>query len=59
MWVIQMWEALDGPPPVMIQGIMKELKFDTASKSTVTVETPFRCGKVMCQKLLQALAPST
>ena len=55
MWVIQMCEAFDGPPPVMIQGMMKELKFATASSRTVTVETPFRCGKVTCQKRCQAL----
>ena len=59
MWVIQMSEAPAGPPPVMIQGMMKELKLATASSRTVTIETPFRCGKVTCQKRCQALAPST
>ncbi len=29
----------------MIQGMMKELKFATASRRIVTVETPRRCGK--------------
>ena len=38
MWVIQMCEALDGPPPVMIQGMMKELKLATASSRSVTVD---------------------
>jgi hypothetical protein len=59
MWVIQICEAFDGPPPVMIQGMMKELKLETMSSSTVTIETPERCGKVTCQKRCQALAPST
>ena len=59
MWVIQMCEAFAGPPPVMIQGMMKELKFATASRRIVTVETPRRCGKVTCQKRFQAPAPST
>ena len=59
MWVIQMSEAPARPPPVMIQGMMKELKLATASSRTVTVETPLRCGKVTCQKRCQALAPST
>ena len=54
-----MCEALEGPPPVMIQGMMKELKFATASSNTVTVDTPRRCGKVTCQKRCQAEAPST
>ena len=38
---------------------MKELKFATASRRIVTVETPCRCGKVTCQKRFQAPAPST
>ena len=59
MCVIQMWEALEGPPPVMIQGMMKELKFATASSRIVTVDTPLRCGKVTCQKRCHAEAPST
>ena len=40
MWVIQMCEAFAGPPPVMIHTMMKELKFATASRRIVTVETP-------------------
>ncbi len=59
MCVIQMWEALDGPPPVMIQGTMKELKFATASRRIVATDTPLMCGNVTCQKRCQALAPST
>ena len=54
MCVIQMCDAFAGPPPVMIQGMMNELKFATASSSTVTVDTPRRCGKVTCQKRCQA-----
>ena len=42
MWVIQMCEAFAGPPPVMIQGMMKELKLATASSRIVTVETPLQ-----------------
>ena len=57
--MIQISEAPAGPPPVMIQGMMKELRLATVSSSTVTIETPFRCGKVTCQKRCQALAPST
>ena len=59
MWVIQICDAFDGPPPVMIQGMMKELKLATASSRIVTVETLRKCGKVTCQKRCHALAPST
>src|SRR3569832_875594 len=59
MWVIQICDALDGPPPVMIHGMMKELKLATASSRIVTVETFLKCGKVTCQKRCHALAPST
>src|SRR5690606_15280584 len=59
MWVIQICEALEGPPPVMIQGMMKELKFATANSRIVTVDTLRRCGKVTCQNRCQADAPST
>ena len=54
-----MCEAPAGPPPVMIQGMMKELKLATSSSSIVTIDTPFSCGTVTCQKRCQALAPST
>ena len=50
MWVIQICDAFAGPPPVMIQGMMKELKLATASRRIVTVVTLLRWGKVTCQK---------
>src|SRR6185369_16879991 len=59
MWVIQICDALEGPPPAMIQGMMKELKLATASSRIVTVETLLKWGNVTCQKRCHALAPST
>ena len=57
--VIQMSEAPAGPPPVMIQRMVNELRLVTSSSRTVISVTPFRCGTVTCQKRFQALAPST